>query len=108
MIIKWISRIIALCLLGFVLPFYFGYGNPLPFSSPTYSIWENVSLLMLPLIFLGLILGWRYPKFGGLMIIFSSLIITIGNLLVDGNLSVNFLISFIPGILYLISSLKSK
>lgn len=94
--------------MGFALPFYFGYGNPLPFSSSKYSIWENISLLMLPLIFLGLILGWRYPKIGGLMIIFSSLVIVAVGLFADGNLSVNFLVPLIPGILYFISSLKNK
>jgi hypothetical protein len=41
-IIKWTTRILALAILLFGLPFYFGYGNPLPFINPDYGLLDNV------------------------------------------------------------------
>jgi len=49
-IIKWSARISALVIILFGLPFYFGYGNPLPFINSDYSIWENIVLIMNSLI----------------------------------------------------------
>jgi hypothetical protein len=37
-IVRWSARIIALAVILLVLPFYFGYGNPLPFINPDYSL----------------------------------------------------------------------
>ena len=62
--VKWAARILAAAILVFALPFYFGYGNPLPFADPHYSLWENVVLTVVPLAFIGLAVGWKYPKAG--------------------------------------------
>jgi len=106
-IIKWFSRIIALCILVFSLPFYFGYGNPLPFVNPDYSLWENIALLAMPIVFIGLVLGWRCPKIGGFMIIIPIIIGFIVGILTEANLSINLFVPLIPGILYLIDGYKS-
>jgi hypothetical protein len=42
--IRFVARGIALFSLLFGLPFYFGYGNPLPFLDPGYTLWDNVWL----------------------------------------------------------------
>ena len=102
-LIKWSARIIAISILIFALPFYFGYGNPLPFAKFNYSIWENVALTIMPLVFIGLALGWKYPKIGGWLIIASILIGFVVGLLTKANFSVNLLVPVIPGILYLIA-----
>jgi putative effector of murein hydrolase LrgA (UPF0299 family) len=107
-IIKWSARIIALCILLFALPFYFGYGNPLPFANPNYSLWENVALSMMPLVFIGLVLGWKYPKVAGWLIIAAIAIGFIVGLLTDANLSINLAVPIIPGILYLIDGYKRQ
>lgn len=100
--IKWIARILALCILIFALPFYFGYGNPLPFTNPNYSLWENVALTMMPLVFVGLALGWKYPKAGGFFTVIPIVIgFTVG-FLTEANFSVNLFAPFVPGILYLV------
>ena len=104
--IKWTARILALCILIFVLPFYFGYGNPLPFAKPDYSLWENVALAMMPLVFIGLALGWKYPKAGGWLITISIAIGFVVGLLTGANLSVNLVAPLIPGVLYLIGGYK--
>lgn len=106
--IKWSARILSLCILAFALPFYFGYGNPLPFAKSDYSIWENVALAMMPLVFIGLALGWKYPKTGGWLIIISVAIGFIVGILTEANLSVNLAAPLIPGILYLIDGYKRQ
>ena len=105
-IIKWSARIIALFILVFTLPFYFGYGNPLPFVNPNYSLWENVALSMMPLVFISLALGWKYPKVAGWLIILAIVIGFIVGLLTEANLSINLVVPVIPGILYLIDGYK--
>jgi len=106
--IKWFSRIIALCILIFSLPFYFGYGNPLPFANPDYSLWENVALFAMPIVFIGLILGWRYPKIGGFVVVIPIAIGLIVGILTEANLSINLFVPLIPGILYLIDGYKKQ
>jgi hypothetical protein len=106
--IKWTARILALCILIFALPFYFGYGNPLPFAKPGYSLWENVALAMMPLVFIGLALGWKYPKVGGWFIIISIAIGLVVGLLTEANLSINLAVPLIPGILYLVDGYNRK
>jgi len=105
-IIKWTARILSLCLLVFALPFYFGYGNPLPFVNPSYSLWENIALTLVPLIFIGLALGWRCPKIAGWIITVSIIIIFTLGFLTDANLSINLMAPIIPAILYLIDGHK--
>ncbi|MFA4999807.1 MAG: hypothetical protein WC545_00375 [Patescibacteria group bacterium] len=107
-IIKWTARILALGILIFALPFYFGYGNPLPFTNPDYSLWENSALAMIPLVFIGLLLGWKYPKVGGWLIIVSIMIGFVVGLLTEANLSINLAVPFIPGVLYLIDGYKRQ
>ena len=104
--IKWFARIFALCILVFALPFYFGYGNPLPFAKSNYSLWENIALAMMPLVFIGLALGWKYPKVSGWIIIIAIAIGFIVGLLTEANLSINLAVPIIPGILYLIDGYK--
>ena len=106
--IKWVARILALCILIFTLPFYFGYGNPLPFAKPDYSLWENVALAMMPLVFIGLALGWKYPKAGGWLITISVATGFAVGFLTNANLSANLAIPLIPGILYLMDGYKKS
>lgn len=106
--IKWTARILALGILVFALPFYFGYGNPLPFAKPNYSLWENVALAMLPLVFIGLALGWKYPRVAGWLIVGAIAIGFIVGFLTEATLSINLVIPIIPGILYLAEGYNRK
>lgn len=101
-IIKWIARIVALLTLVFGLMFYFGYDNPLPFINPDYSLWENVMLTMVPIMFIGLAVGWWKEKIGGYIVIIPMVIGMLVGLITDANLSMNMLFLLIPGMLYLV------
>lgn len=79
-----ISRVLAFLLLAFALPFYFGYGNPLPFTDPNNSLLDNLWLMVFPVVFIALVLGWRYPRVAAYMILFSVLSVSMFSLLVFG------------------------
>lgn len=99
--IKWSARILALIILVFALPFYFGYGNPLPFINSSYSLWENITLTMVPIIFIGLAVGWKYPKLAAYLIIIPTALGFVVGLFTKASMSINLAIPLIPGILYL-------
>lgn len=107
-IIRWSARIISLFLLVFGLLFYFGYGNPLPFTNPAYTWIENIWLTLVPVIFIGLAVGFKYEKVGGWLIVAALSLGLIFGVIGDANFSVNMLIAFIPGILYLVAGYKNS
>jgi hypothetical protein len=106
--IRWTARIIALAMLVFGLPFYFGYGNPLPFINPDYSLWENVALAMMPIIFAGLLVGWKFEKTGGYLIVIPMIIGFLVGIISEANFSSNMLLPLIPGVLYLVAGYKKE
>ena len=101
--IKWSGKITALVILLFGLPFYFGYGNPLPFLNPEYSAWDNTWLTVFPLMFLGLIIGLKYEKIGGYLVVTPVVIGIILGMIFEEEFVIHMLLPLIPGILYLIS-----
>ena len=107
-IIRWFARIISLIVILFGLPFYFGYGNPLPFANADYSMWDNVMLTMFPLIFIGLALGWKYEKIGGYLVVIPMIIGFIIGLTTEADFMINMLIGIIPGALYLLVGYNKK
>jgi|GEM_PF-606523 hypothetical protein len=96
------SRIAGLAVAAFGIPFYLGYGSPLPFSNPTYTLMDNVWLIVFPFMFVGLIVGLFFQKTGGLLV---SIPLTAGLLLglaTDQGLVLHMLVPLTVGILYLI------
>jgi len=57
---------------------------------------------MVPLVFIGLVLGWKYPKAGGFLIVIPVAIGFVVGLLTEANLTINLAASLVPGILYLV------
>ena len=107
-VMRWFARILALAIILFGLPFYFGYGNPLPFASSDYSAWNNIILTMYPLIFIGLALGWKYEKIGGYLVVFPVILGFIVGLITEADFMINMLFPIVPGILYLMVGDKGK
>lgn len=105
-ILKWTIRIISLAVLLFGLPFYFGYGNPLPFVDPEYTLWDNVWLSAFPLMFIGLALGWKYEKIGGYLIVVPVGIGMLLGLATLSDFSIAMIIPFILGLMYLVVGYK--
>lgn len=101
--LKWIARILATLMIVFGLPFYFGYGNPMPFIKPEYSIWDNTWLTVFPIMFIGLAIGWKWPRIGGLLITIPILLGFILGIITRGGISTHMFIPFIVGVLYIIT-----
>lgn len=104
--IKWTARIIALLIIVGGLPFYFGYGNPLPFINPEYNFYDNLWLIAFLLMFIGLALGWKYEKIGGYLLIISSLAGFFTSIIAGKGSGTYMLVSLFVGILYLIVGYK--
>lgn len=67
--VKIASQVLAVLVLAFGLPFYFGYGNPLPFLDSAYTTWDNVWLTIFPFVFSGLALGLYWQRLGGYLVV---------------------------------------
>jgi len=104
--IKWTARILALVIIIGGLPFYFGYGNPLPFAKAEYTFYDNLWLTVFPLMFIGLALGLKYEKVGGYLLIISSLIGFFTSVIVGTGSGTQMIASLAVGILYLIVGYK--
>lgn len=100
-IIKWVTRILATSIIVFGLPFYFGYGNPLPFINPEYSVWDNTWLTVFPIMFIGLGLGLKFEKTGGFLVSIPILIGFVLGFIIERELTLHMIIPFLTGILYI-------
>lgn len=104
--LKWIARISASIIVLLGIPFYLGYGNPLPFIDTSYAFIDNLWLCLFPIVFIGLVIGWVNEKLGGTLIIFAVLAGVLMLFLFDKQLTMNIILPFIVGILYVVSALK--
>lgn len=107
-ILKWTARGLALAILLFGLPFYFGYGNPLPFINPDYTLWDNLWLSVFPLMFLGLILGWFLPRAGGWLVVGSLTLGLLLGVILEGELVIHMLVPLLAGALFLVAGYAKK
>ena len=101
-ILKWTVRVLSAAIILLGLPFYFGYGNPLPFIKPEYSAWDNIWLSVFPPMFIGLGLGWKFPKTGGLLATVPIMIGFMSGYVVEKDLPVYMFIPFLVGIFYIV------
>ena len=101
-ILKWTTRILSLIVLLFGLPFYFGYGNPLPFINPDYTLWDNVWLSIFPIIFIGLALGWKYEKIAGYLIMIPLALGMLLALITWEDFAVVMFVPLALGVMYLV------
>lgn len=104
---KLLTKILAFLIILFGLPFYFGYGNPLPFINPNYRFTDNLWLSIFPLVFIGLGLGWKNEKIGGFLVTIPILLGFILSIIVGEGLGGSpMMIPLIVGIFYLIIGYK--
>ena len=100
-VLMWAARLYAGAVFLLGVLFYLGYGNPLPFIDPDYTLTENIWLLVLPLVLSGLILGWKWVRMGGWLITGPLFLGFLAGLFVDHEIPVPLLIPFSAGLLYL-------
>ncbi|ORC34029.1 hypothetical protein B4O97_14175 [Marispirochaeta aestuarii] len=102
-VIRWTARILSALIILIGLPFYFGYGSPLPFADPAYSTLDNLWLIIFPLMFIGLGLGWRYEKLGAVLVLMPLSIGFAAGMITEGEIPVFMGVPFLAGLLYGIS-----
>lgn len=107
-IIKWIARIIALFVIIAGLPFYLGYGNPLPFIKQEYTVYDNTWLTIFPIIFISLALGWKYEKLAGYLLVISLSIGYMISMISGEAPGIHLTLPLIVGILYLIVGYNTR
>lgn len=105
---SWAARISGTLIVVLFLPFYFGYGNPLPFLKPGYTFYDNVWLSAFPFVFIGLILGWRYPRLGGSMVVLAVLAGETVSLLTGHGLVLHMFVPLVVGGLFVFSGEKKN
>ena len=88
----------------FAFPFYIGYGLPLPNSS--LSLLENIQLIAMPIVLIGLTVGWNREKIAVYMICIPIFIKLLFALIFMENPGPMITLLAIPGILYLIHGFK--
>jgi hypothetical protein len=101
-IIKWSARVLSAAILLLGIPFYFGYGNPLPFIDPAYSWFDNLWLSIFPLMFIGLAIGWKYKRIGGFVSGIPVFIGLLATLIAGEGLIWHMLIPLFASVLYLV------
>lgn len=102
--IRWIARIAGAAIVVFFLPFYFGYGNPLPFLNPDYTAHDNAWLTAFPFVFIGLILAWRYPMVGGYVVVLAILAAQTVTFITGYGLVLYMLVPLVVGVLFIVSA----
>ena len=107
-VLRWTARGLALFCLLFGLPFYFGYGNPLPFVNPEYTLFDNMWLSAFPIMFLGLAVGWKYEKLGGYLIVLPLAIASVvGYIFLKEGLPGPMFLPMVVGVMYLVLGYKN-
>jgi hypothetical protein len=103
---QWIVRIGAILIVTFGLPFYFGYGNPLPFTDRNCSPLDNLWLMIFPVMFVGLLTGLRFPRIGGYL---TALPVAIGlgaTLMGERELITPMVLPFLMGLINILVGYK--
>ena len=101
---SWIARIAGTAIVILFLPFYFGYGNPLPFLNPEYTAHDNAWLTAFPFIFIGLVLGWRYPRIGGYMVVLAIVGAQLVTFIMGYGPVLHILVPLFVGVLFIVSA----
>lgn len=104
----WVVKISALVIILFGLPFYFGYGNPLPFINANYTLWDNLWLTIFPLMFFGLALGWKNEKLGGYMVSVPIIFGLLFGYFLNRAIVTHMFVPLVVGIMYLIIGYRNN
>ncbi len=99
-----VTKILATILFILIIPFYFGYGLPIP--NLNLSFVENLWLTIFPVFISGLLIGWKWEKLAGYMITIPILIGVVSTFCINEDPSIALILPFTVGIMYLVCGYK--
>ena len=103
-ICRWTARILGILLVVLMLAIAIGEGVPNPFTQP---LAVQVGFLALALIVTGIIAGWRWEFFGGILST-AGWFLFVGSVVGVKRLNLFISLLALPGILYLLSALSRR
>ena len=109
-VLRWVARVTALVMVVFILIMFLGEGIADGFGGfLVLTLRESLMMASFVIIFLGLLLGWRWEILGGALVIGGMAVFYWLNYAFSGTLPQGpyFLIIAIPGLLYLFCGLGS-
>lgn len=102
-VLQYSSLICSLVILGFGLPFYLGYGNPIPFTQNDYTFTDNMWLIVMPVVFILVILGFKWKKVTGLLLFVIVFIAQFMSLIINGEIVLVMMLPIILGVLNILN-----
>jgi hypothetical protein len=110
-IVRWIARIGATLMAGMILIIFIGEGISEGFGPLLQmSLREMAMMVVFIIVFLGLIIGWKWEILGGSMIIGGMAAFYLLDYLFSGTFPGGpfLLVIVLPGLLYVYSGLQNK
>ena len=106
--VGWWIRIVGAILFGVGVAFYMGYGNPLPFQNPEYGFWENIWLMVIPIVLAGLLMGVFLPRVGGYIVAVPITLAMLLQFVAEEEMPYPMLIPLMMGMAYLFFGYRRK
>jgi len=109
-VLRWVARVTALVMVVFILLMFIGEGIADGFEGLlTLTLREGLLMAAFVVVFLGLLLGWRWEVLGGVLVIGGTAAFYWLDFAYSGTLPRGpyFLLIAFPGLLYLICGLGS-
>jgi hypothetical protein len=103
-VFRWTGRILGALLAIFVVMIALGEGMPNPLTQP---LDVQIGFLALALIVLGILAGWRWEFFGGILST-AGWCLFFASVVQSKHLTWFFAVLILPGILYLLSALLRR
>jgi hypothetical protein len=101
---RWTARIVGMLLVVLVLMIAIGEGMPNPFTQP---LAVQIGFLALALIVMGIVAGWRWEFFGGILST-AGWCLFVGSVVGAKGPNLFIYLLALPGILYLLSALLRR
>lgn len=100
-VLQFTSLVLSVLLLGFGIPFYLGYGHPIPFTQSEYTFFDNMWLIVMPIIFLFTIIGLKWKRVSGIILISLTIIAQMLSIRIEGDVILVMLVPILIGVLNL-------
>jgi hypothetical protein len=100
-VLQWASLVLSVIILGIGIPFYLGYGSPIPFTQNEYTFFDNMWLIVMPIVFLFTFIGLKRKRVSGIILISVTIIAQILSIMIEKDVILVMLMPILLGVLNL-------